>query len=101
MASILTFHWYLPSTRLLLRSASAAASSSAAPPAEDTGCWKDAGPAKEEVPAWVRIPKRSRVGSPLDGVRLRSDSNGYGSDIEEGVCSERRGGAKEPHHGLQ
>lgn len=40
-------------------------------------------------------------GPPLDGVGLRSDSNGYGSDIEKGVCSERRRGAKKPHHGLQ
>lgn len=40
-------------------------------------------------------------GPPLDGVGLHSDSNGYGSDIEKGVCSERRRGAKKPHHGLQ
>lgn len=41
------------------------------------------------------------TGPPLDGVRLHSDSNGYGSDTEEGLCEERRRGAKEPHHGLQ
>lgn len=40
-------------------------------------------------------------GPPLDGVGLYSDSNGYGSDIEKGVCSERLRGAKKPHHGLQ
>lgn len=40
-------------------------------------------------------------GPPLDGVGLHSDSNGYGSDIEEGVCEERRRGAEKPHHGLQ
>lgn len=40
-------------------------------------------------------------GPRLDGVGVHSDSNGYGSDIEEGVCSERRRGAKKPHHGLQ
>lgn len=40
-------------------------------------------------------------GPPLDGVGLHSDSNGYGSDIEKGVCSERRRGAEKPHHGLQ
>lgn len=40
-------------------------------------------------------------GPPLDGVGLHSDSNGYGSDIEKGVCSERRRGTKKPHHGLQ
>lgn len=38
---------------------------------------------------------------PLDGVGLHSHSNGYGSDTEEGVYSERRSGAEEPHHGLQ
>lgn len=40
-------------------------------------------------------------GPPLDGVGLHSHSNGYGSDIEKAVCSERRCGAKKPHHGLQ
>lgn len=40
-------------------------------------------------------------GPSLDGVGLHSNSNGYGSDIEKGVCSERRRGAKKPHHGLQ
>lgn len=40
-------------------------------------------------------------GPPLDGVGLYTDSNGYGSDIEKGVCSERLRGAKKPHHGLQ
>lgn len=40
-------------------------------------------------------------GPPLDGVGLHSDSNGYGSGIEEGVCSEHRRGAKKPHHCLQ
>ncbi|KAF7658994.1 hypothetical protein LDENG_00004680 [Lucifuga dentata] len=40
-------------------------------------------------------------GPPLDGVGLCSESNGYGSDIEKGVCSKRRRGAKKPHHGLQ
>lgn len=37
----------------------------------------------------------------LDGVGLSSDSNGYGSDIEEGDCTERRRGTEKPHHGLQ
>ncbi|KAF3846088.1 hypothetical protein F7725_003166 [Dissostichus mawsoni] len=40
-------------------------------------------------------------GPPLDGVGLHSHSNGYGSDIEKGVCSERRFGAEKPHHCLQ
>lgn len=40
-------------------------------------------------------------GPALDGVGLHSDSDGYGSDTEKGVCKERRSGAKKPHHGLQ
>lgn len=40
-------------------------------------------------------------GPPLDGVGLHSHRNGYGSDTKKGVCSERRCGAKKPHHGLQ
>lgn len=51
-------------------------------------------------PGLAKDPKEA-PGPRLDGVGVHSDSNGYGSDIEEGVCSERRRGAKKPHHGLQ
>lgn len=51
-------------------------------------------------PGLAKDPKEA-PGPRLDGVGVHSDSNGYGSDIEEGVCSERRRGAEKPHHGLQ
>lgn len=65
----------------------------------DTGPGRD-GKGREGGPGLGTEPEEA-PGPPLDGVGLHSHSNGYGSDIEEGVCSERRRGAEEPHHGLQ
>lgn len=53
------------------------------------------------VLAWTRIPHKAPGPPLLYGVGQHSHSNGYGSDIKEGVCSELLRGAKKPHHGVQ
>lgn len=84
---------------------SAAASASPPPPwaaaasGGGGGCLSDTG-ADGRGPGLGTEPEEAPR-PPLDGVGLHSHSNGYGSDTEEGVYSERRRGAEEPHHGLQ
>ena len=64
--------------------------------AEDSGISVWHSPERREG-SWCKV-----TGSvPLNGVRLFTDSNGYGVDIEKGIYSECRCGTKKSHHSLQ
>lgn len=70
---------------------------SSIPTAEDSGISVWHSPARREG-SWFKVTEGS---VPTNGVRLFTDSNGYGFDIEKGIYSERRRGTKKSHHCLQ